>query len=91
MRSGAPAVSLEQAGDPFTGKVDLALRVHNPTANALPVQASLLIERDLMPEAKQSELLQVEAGQDHQKSDQYFTDRSHSSSFHKMLFHFYDN
>ena len=60
---GAPAASFEQRGDPFVGDVKAALVLRNTTARPLAAQATLLLERDLMPELKQNETLQLAPGE----------------------------
>ncbi len=62
-RRGAPAVALEQRDDPFDGRVCSVLVLRNPAATALPVRASLRLERDLMPPLAEELLLDLAPGE----------------------------
>lgn len=63
VRSAAPAVRMEDRGDGFAGDVRWALAVANPSPEPLAVRTELLLERDLMPEVKVSELLDLAPGE----------------------------
>lgn len=58
-----PAVSLEQRGDPFTGDTNWVMALRNPSATPGTVQALLYLERDIMPELKNAEIIALAPGE----------------------------
>lgn len=60
---GGPVVSCALGGDPFDGKVEIALSVLNTGPARAEVDASLLLQRDVMPELKARERLELAPGE----------------------------
>lgn len=61
-QEGAPAVSSEMRGDPFTGDFDITVALANPGARALTATVDLLLQRDLMPDIHERQTLAVNPG-----------------------------
>jgi len=57
-----PVFRLEERGDRFRGRINLALVAVNPTDEALEVNANLTLERDVMPEVIRKQTLAVAPG-----------------------------
>ncbi len=60
---GVPVVGCQQRGDPFTGHIETALTLRNPAPEPVAARAELRLERDLMPEVKQAEAVQLAPGE----------------------------
>jgi hypothetical protein len=60
---GAPAVQVTAAGDPFVAPFEHAMRVHNPSAQALDLVASLSLTRNNMPELREEAPLKLAPGE----------------------------
>jgi hypothetical protein len=59
----APAVQVTAAGDPFVTPFEHAMRVHNPSAQALDLVASLSLTRNNMPELREEAPLKLAPGE----------------------------
>ena len=60
---GAPAVQVTAAGDPFVAPFEHVMRVHNPSAQALDLVASLALTRNNMPELREEAPLKLSPGE----------------------------
>lgn len=63
VRDAAPAIAHQLRADPFTGDIHSALVLSNPSQKPLSVQTEMVLTRDLMPEASQTETLSLEPGE----------------------------
>jgi hypothetical protein len=60
---GAPAVQVTAASDPFVAPFEHVMRVHNPSAQALDLVASLALTRNNMPALREEAPLKLAPGE----------------------------